>query len=427
MRGVPLRLEIGPKDLEKSQVVLARRDTREKSFVPMDGLAAHVERMLDARSSTRCSTARWRSATSTPPRPTPTTSSRPIMDGRPGFVVSPWCGSARVRGRDQERDAGHDPQHSVHQPAGDGQACIKCARRPPRTPGSRRRTEIAVASRRPHALAGNPRPLARVDRFTTGVAAGQAAAAAMMSVAASARRSRHQGSAGAAAQARASGSRHVSSPTMATAVRKSSGRGDVGGVEGSPAGRRAPTRLPRRASDDVGGAADTAPFVAARASAAAGARARGRRRARRARVASEAAAPCAGQPLERPGRVRGRACRRAPGRVVARMGATRCAGRSDSASSAASRTRAVGSGPARQPSAPPAPRCPAPGRANREALRRPPTPPRRRSPVSARRATASARASSVPSSDVEGRRARGLGGARRHDERTQLPESRARR
>ena len=40
LRGVPLRMEIGPKDLEKSQVVLARRDTREKSFVPMDGLAA---------------------------------------------------------------------------------------------------------------------------------------------------------------------------------------------------------------------------------------------------------------------------------------------------------------------------------------------------------------------------------------------------
>jgi len=39
MRGVPLRLEIGPKDIEKSQVVLARRDTREKSFTPMEGLA----------------------------------------------------------------------------------------------------------------------------------------------------------------------------------------------------------------------------------------------------------------------------------------------------------------------------------------------------------------------------------------------------
>ena len=37
MRGVPLRLEIGPKDIEKGQVVLVRRDTREKGMVPMDG------------------------------------------------------------------------------------------------------------------------------------------------------------------------------------------------------------------------------------------------------------------------------------------------------------------------------------------------------------------------------------------------------
>ena len=39
LRGVPLRLEIGPKDIEKSQVLVARRDTREKLGVPMDGLA----------------------------------------------------------------------------------------------------------------------------------------------------------------------------------------------------------------------------------------------------------------------------------------------------------------------------------------------------------------------------------------------------
>ena len=34
MKGVPLRLEIGPKDIEKEQVVLARRDTHEKIFCP---------------------------------------------------------------------------------------------------------------------------------------------------------------------------------------------------------------------------------------------------------------------------------------------------------------------------------------------------------------------------------------------------------
>jgi prolyl-tRNA synthetase len=47
-RGVPLRLELGPKDLEKNQVVLARRDTGEKSFVPQDGLVETVRTMLDA-------------------------------------------------------------------------------------------------------------------------------------------------------------------------------------------------------------------------------------------------------------------------------------------------------------------------------------------------------------------------------------------
>src|SRR5438067_12237681 len=47
MRGVPLRVEIGPKDIEKSHVLTARRDTRQKESVPMDGLAARVAGILD--------------------------------------------------------------------------------------------------------------------------------------------------------------------------------------------------------------------------------------------------------------------------------------------------------------------------------------------------------------------------------------------
>ena len=46
LRGVPLRLEIGPKDIEKSQVLLARRDTREKPSVPMDGPRRRASREL---------------------------------------------------------------------------------------------------------------------------------------------------------------------------------------------------------------------------------------------------------------------------------------------------------------------------------------------------------------------------------------------
>lgn len=47
MKGVPLRLEIGPKDIEKEQCVLVRRDNREKAFVPLAELETAVPALLD--------------------------------------------------------------------------------------------------------------------------------------------------------------------------------------------------------------------------------------------------------------------------------------------------------------------------------------------------------------------------------------------
>ena len=46
LKGVPLRIAIGPKDLEKQQVELARRDTLEKSFVPQDQLNDLIPSLL---------------------------------------------------------------------------------------------------------------------------------------------------------------------------------------------------------------------------------------------------------------------------------------------------------------------------------------------------------------------------------------------
>ena len=46
MKGVPLRLELGPKDLEKNQCVLVRRDTREKTFVSLDDLPTAIPALL---------------------------------------------------------------------------------------------------------------------------------------------------------------------------------------------------------------------------------------------------------------------------------------------------------------------------------------------------------------------------------------------
>jgi len=48
MKGVPLRLEIGPKDIEKNQCVLVRRDNREKYFVPLEELEERIPELLKA-------------------------------------------------------------------------------------------------------------------------------------------------------------------------------------------------------------------------------------------------------------------------------------------------------------------------------------------------------------------------------------------
>ena len=47
MKGVPLRVEIGPKDMEKNQCVLARRDTGEKLIVALDELEETAAKLLN--------------------------------------------------------------------------------------------------------------------------------------------------------------------------------------------------------------------------------------------------------------------------------------------------------------------------------------------------------------------------------------------
>jgi prolyl-tRNA synthetase len=125
LRGVPLRLEIGPKDLEKSQVVLARRDTREKSFVPMEGLTAHVEQMLDT-----IQRALYERAVAFREDHTAATDSydefKQIMEGRPGFVISPWCGSDGCEAAIKAETQATIRNIPFSSQAAAGKRCLKC-------------------------------------------------------------------------------------------------------------------------------------------------------------------------------------------------------------------------------------------------------------------------------------------------------------
>src|SRR5215467_10792870 len=93
LRGVPLRLEIGPKDIEKSQVLIARRDTREKVGIAMDGLASRVRELLDDVQRTMLNRALAFRDEHTQ-RTTDYAEFKQMLEGRPGFILAPWCGEA---------------------------------------------------------------------------------------------------------------------------------------------------------------------------------------------------------------------------------------------------------------------------------------------------------------------------------------------
>ena len=93
LRGVPLRLEIGPKDIEKSAVLVARRDTREKQSLSMEGLPAQLRALLDAIQKNLFDRAVAFRDEHTQ-RVSTYDEFKQVLEGRPGFVIAPWCGSA---------------------------------------------------------------------------------------------------------------------------------------------------------------------------------------------------------------------------------------------------------------------------------------------------------------------------------------------
>jgi prolyl-tRNA synthetase len=93
MKGVPVRLEIGPKDIAKNQVVLVRRDTREKIFVPMDELETKVTELLDDVQLSLYNKAKERMDAKTYTAAN-LEEFKEIADTKPGFIKAMWCGDA---------------------------------------------------------------------------------------------------------------------------------------------------------------------------------------------------------------------------------------------------------------------------------------------------------------------------------------------
>jgi prolyl-tRNA synthetase len=97
-RGVPLRIEVGPKDLDRNQVVLARRDNREKAPASQNGLERTVQDMLDTIQKSL-----YQRALEFREKHTNCVDDyakfNEILDGEGGFIWSHWCGSGECEER----------------------------------------------------------------------------------------------------------------------------------------------------------------------------------------------------------------------------------------------------------------------------------------------------------------------------------------
>jgi prolyl-tRNA synthetase len=124
LRGVPLRLEIGPKDLEKAQVFSARRDTRAKAAIPLAELAPRVTALLEEIQQNLLARARTFREENTREAST-WAEFKAAMDGRPGFVIAAWCGSAECEAAIKAETQATLRNVPLGSPQVSGQ-CVKC-------------------------------------------------------------------------------------------------------------------------------------------------------------------------------------------------------------------------------------------------------------------------------------------------------------
>src|SRR5699024_7114993 len=91
MKGVPLRIEVGPRDIEQGQCVLVRRDDRQKQFVKFEDLTTAVPAALDALAKALYD----RALQNREARTTSATTMEEVKQkaaASTGFIKTMWCG-----------------------------------------------------------------------------------------------------------------------------------------------------------------------------------------------------------------------------------------------------------------------------------------------------------------------------------------------
>ena len=101
LQGIPLRIEVGPKDVEKNNVVIVRRDIKQKQFISANQIISHVakeldqmqkdmfDKALDFRNKNTFNIDEYNEF-------------KKLIESESGFMNSHWCGKAECESRIKE-------------------------------------------------------------------------------------------------------------------------------------------------------------------------------------------------------------------------------------------------------------------------------------------------------------------------------------
>ncbi len=127
LKGVPLRVEIGPRDLAAGRAVLVRRDTREKRPVALDALKDDITRTLPEMQQALLARALQFRAENTRPVEDYASFKAQMERDIPGFVNAPWCGEAGCEAALQEETKATIRCIPLERSAEPG-ACVRCGK-----------------------------------------------------------------------------------------------------------------------------------------------------------------------------------------------------------------------------------------------------------------------------------------------------------
>ncbi len=127
MRGIPVRLELGPKDIENGQCVIVRRDTREKITADLADVADKVKEVLEQIQQDMFENAKKRMEDMTYTAVSKE-EFKQIADTKPGFIRAMWCGDKKCEEEIKDELGGVTSRCIPFKQEHLGDTCIWCGK-----------------------------------------------------------------------------------------------------------------------------------------------------------------------------------------------------------------------------------------------------------------------------------------------------------